>query len=176
MPTLAVWRKTWTEARSFLSGPSPPLPAAWKSLPRLICHPPVPFRGTPRGCSVRPIVLIMPYADLPVTRAMQPLKLKEYLATGKPVVVRELPSTRPWADCLDVVATPEAFSLTVRNRLETGLAHISIEPENDLADEAWSRKAQDFESWILASDLDAESDRDVPTLAASESLAKAVTR
>ena len=51
----------------------------------------------------------MPYADLPVTRAMQPLKLKEYLATGRPVVVRDLPATRAWADCLDLADTPEAF-------------------------------------------------------------------
>jgi hypothetical protein len=36
----------------------------------------------------------MPYADLAATRAMQPLKLKEYLATGRPVVVRDLPATR----------------------------------------------------------------------------------
>ena len=56
----------------------------------------------------------MPYADLPVTRAMQPLKLKEYLATGKPVVVRDLPATEPWADCLDVAETPEAFAAAVR--------------------------------------------------------------
>ncbi len=35
-------------------------------------------------------VLIMPYADLPVTRVMQPLKLKEYLATGRPVVAAPL--------------------------------------------------------------------------------------
>jgi len=50
-------------------------------------------------------VIIMPYADRPVTRAMQPLKLKEYLATGKPVVVRNLPATRGWTDCLDLADT-----------------------------------------------------------------------
>ena len=42
--------------------------------------------------------LVMPYVDQPVTRAMQPLKLKEYLATGKPVVVRDLPANREWAE------------------------------------------------------------------------------
>src|SRR5262249_46459501 len=64
-------------------------------------------------------VLIMPYADIPVTRAMQPLKLKEYLATGKPAVVRDLPATREWHDGCDLVATPQAFSDAVRLRLVT---------------------------------------------------------
>ena len=54
-------------------------------------------------------VLVMPYADLPVTRAMQPLKFKEYLASCKPVVVRDLPATRCWSDAADVAATRPAF-------------------------------------------------------------------
>ena len=40
-------------------------------------------------------VLIMPYADLPVTRAMQPLKLKEYLATDRPRRRRRSPRDQP---------------------------------------------------------------------------------
>ncbi len=56
----------------------------------------------------------MPLADLPVTRAMQPLKLKEDLATDKPAVVRDLPPNRAWADCPDVAATPAASARPVR--------------------------------------------------------------
>ena len=66
-------------------------------------------------------VLVMPYADLPVTRAMQPLKLKEYLATGRPVVARSLPALQEWHDCLDLVDTPEAFARAVRLRIREGL-------------------------------------------------------
>src|SRR5262249_11231517 len=51
--------------------------------------PAVPYDDLPALADAA-TVLIMPYADLPVTRAMQPLKLKEYIATGKPVVVRKL--------------------------------------------------------------------------------------
>ena len=68
----------------------------------------MPFEELPR-LAREAGVLVMPYADLPVTRAMQPLKLKEYLATGRPVVVRDLPATRPWADCLDLADTAEEF-------------------------------------------------------------------
>jgi glycosyltransferase involved in cell wall biosynthesis len=95
-------------------------------------------------------VLIMPYADLPVTRAIQPLKLKEYLSTGKPVVARDLPATREWADCSDLVATPEAFSHAVRLRLQTGTPDEQRLARARLVAESWVDKAQTFERLALA--------------------------
>jgi glycosyltransferase involved in cell wall biosynthesis len=94
-------------------------------------------------------VLIMPYADLPVTRAMQPLKLKEYLATGKPAVVRDLPANRDWADCMDMVATRESLINAVHTRLQTGVPPEQQQARGRLAAEGWERKAQLFENWIL---------------------------
>jgi hypothetical protein len=94
-------------------------------------------------------VLIMPYADLPVTRAMQPVKLTEYLATGKPTVVRDLPAVRPWADCLDTADTLEAFSQAVRRRVAEGLPPGQQRARARLAQESWTDKANTFERWIL---------------------------
>jgi hypothetical protein len=94
-------------------------------------------------------VLVMPYADLPVTRAMQPLKLKEYLATAQPAVVRDLPANRPWADCMDIAATPESFAETVRKRLETGLPEAQHQARKRLADEGWVEKTRLFEKLLL---------------------------
>ncbi|HQX52990.1 MAG TPA: hypothetical protein PLR25_23925, partial [Planctomycetaceae bacterium] len=90
-------------------------------------------------------VLIMPYADLPVTRAMQPLKLKEYLATGKPVVVNRLPSTDSWSDCLDVSESPEEFSRMVRDRVATGTPKTQLTARSRLGDESWQNKAEEFD-------------------------------
>jgi glycosyltransferase involved in cell wall biosynthesis len=109
----------------------------------------VPFERLPR-LAREAGALVMPYADLPVTRAMQPLKLKEYLATGKPVVVRRLPATRDWADCLDLVDTPEAFSEAVRRRLARGLPEEQARARARLAGETWGAKARAFEGWALA--------------------------
>jgi len=94
-------------------------------------------------------VLIMPYADLPVTQAMQPLKLLEYLATGKPVVVRRLPSTQAWADALDEAETAEEFSALVRRRWAEGLPPQQHQARRRLESETWDAKAQHFERWIL---------------------------
>ena len=79
---------------------------------------------------------------------MQPLKLKEYLATGKSVVARDLPATSAWADALDLARTPEAFSAAVRRRLSTGLPKEQRLARRRLAGESWESKAQAFERWI----------------------------
>src|SRR5205814_7513213 len=103
-----------------------------------------------RALAARTAVLVMPYADLPVTRAMQPLKLKEYLATGKPVVVRALPATEPWADCLDLADTPERFAAAVLERLRTGVTESQRAARLRLDAEEWAAKAEQFERWIDA--------------------------
>jgi glycosyltransferase involved in cell wall biosynthesis len=108
--------------------------------------PPVAFEQLPQ-LAREAGVLVMPYADLPVTRAIQPLKLKEYLATGKPVVVRDLPATRPWADCLDLAGSPEAFSAAVRARLAQGLPGPQQRARARLAEENWAEKARAFAHW-----------------------------
>ena len=116
-------------------------------LPRVRSLPSVPFADLPSLADAAS-VLVMPYADLPVTRAMQPLKLKEYLATGKPTVVRSLPSTGAWADCMDVAETPEAFAAAVRERLRTGLPESQKVARRRLDAEGWAAKAALFAGWL----------------------------
>jgi glycosyltransferase involved in cell wall biosynthesis len=117
-------------------------------VPRVVCLPPLPFERLPQVAR-EAAVLVMPYADLPVTRAMQPLKLKEYLATGKPTVVRDLPSTREWADCLDLAAAPDEFAWKVCQRLQTGVPREHQAARARLAQEGWAEKARQMEQWML---------------------------
>ncbi|MFI4861902.1 MAG: hypothetical protein ACIAXF_14620 [Phycisphaerales bacterium JB063] len=90
-------------------------------------------------------VLVMPYIDAPVTRAMQPLKLKEYLATMKPVVVRDLPATREWADCCDLASSAEEFVKRVRDRAQSGTPADQLAArKRRLPDESWAGKASEL--------------------------------
>jgi glycosyltransferase involved in cell wall biosynthesis len=88
--------------------------------------------------------LIMPYSDSPVTRAMQPLKLKEYLATGMPVVARNLPATQAWGDACDLVATPKEFAATVLLRQGANLPSVQNVARHRLTHESWRTKATTF--------------------------------
>ena len=117
------------------------------ALPRVRKLGAIPFSHLP-ALARQSDVLIMPYADLPVTRAMQPLKLKEYLATGKPCIVSDLPANREWADCLDLASSPLQFSEQVRQRLTSGLPDSQRRERERLQSESWSSKAGDFEKYI----------------------------
>jgi len=95
--------------------------------------------------AARADVLVMPYADLAVTRAMQPLKLKEYLATGLPVIATPLPATEPWADTLDLSADPAEFAKLTFVRARTELDAAQANARKRLQQEGWSSKAHAFE-------------------------------
>jgi glycosyltransferase involved in cell wall biosynthesis len=127
-----------------LEHPDPDLLAA----PHVVRLPAVDYQQLPR-LAADAAALIMPYADLPVTRAMQPLKLKEYLATGKPVVARALPAIEAWADGLDAVASAEEFVSAVNLRIQTGLDPAQQAARMRLNSESWAAKAQQFEQWAL---------------------------
>jgi glycosyltransferase involved in cell wall biosynthesis len=137
-----------TRGTIVLAGPEADFDPALLSIPRVVRLSPLPFADLPR-LGHEADVIIMPYIDHPVTRAMQPLKLKEYLATGKPVVVRDLPATRAWADCLDLADTPEMFARAVQLRLTTGLPSSQEQARTRLSGESWAEKARIFERWAL---------------------------
>ena len=106
-----------------------------------ICLGPVPHRDLPAHAAAAS-VLIMPYIDAPVTRAMQPLKLLEYLATMKPVVVRDLPATRAWSDCCDIAINPGDFVRLVDERARSGILPEQREARRRRLDgESWPAKA-----------------------------------
>jgi len=89
-------------------------------------------------------VLVMPYADLPVTRAMQPLKMKEYLVTDRPVVVTRLPAVAGWEDCMDVADDAQQFAACVLARSGAPLPRAQADARARLANESWSAKAARF--------------------------------
>lgn len=123
-------------------------------IPRVSLRPAVAFDRLP-SIAAQADLLIMPYGDMLATRAMQPLKLKEYLATGLPVVVRDLPATRPWADACDVCESREQFIEAVISRLDSG---VPIEQERArlrLEAESWRAKAEVLEQVIDNSTIEA---------------------
>lgn len=140
---------TMTDGRIVLVGPSDNPDPRLDWLPRVERQPGVPLAELP-ALAAAADVLVMPYIDAPVTRAIQPLKLKEYLATGKPVVVRDLPANREWADALDLADSPEAFADLVRRRLETGLPPGQAAARLRLENESWSAKAEIFSHFVCA--------------------------
>ena len=130
-----------------LMGPQQSPEPMLRQHPRITMPGPMPYASLPSFAAAAD-VLVMPYADLPVTRAIQPLKFKEYLATGKPAVVRRLPATEPWADAADVVESLDSMIDTLRARIEWGAAESQRVARQRLSEESWDVKAAELERLI----------------------------
>ena len=145
---IAQLAKTMSRGTIVLAGPTADFDPALDRIARVRRLGSLPFEQLPL-LAREAAVLVMPYADLPVTRAIQPLKLKEYLATGKPVVVRDLPATRGWSDCLDLAESAEAFARAVMKRLDTGMPAEQKAARTILTQESWEAKARQFADWVF---------------------------
>src|SRR5262249_9358337 len=127
-----------------LADPDPAL----QQIPRVRLTGSLPLEALPR-LAREAAGLGMPYAGPAGTPAIQPRKRTAYLATGRPVVARDRPATRAWADAADLAATPEDFSRLVRLRVQSGLPAEQAAARLRLKDETWSHKARLFGEWGL---------------------------
>lgn len=108
-------------------------------------HDPVAYDELPEWAA-RFDVCIIPYVINKLTENINPLKLKEYLATGKPVVSTPLPEAVKFADWIRIGAGPENFV----NEVEAALMQpLDISGQLDtVAGEDWQEKAAQFSRWI----------------------------
>jgi glycosyltransferase involved in cell wall biosynthesis len=60
-------------------------------------------------------VALLPYRTTPWVQGANPVKLKEYLATGLPVVASDFPAARRYVPPIVVASTPDAFVAGVRD-------------------------------------------------------------
>src|SRR5204863_4696742 len=82
---------------------------------------------------------VIPHIRTPLTEAMSPLKLYEYLAGGRPVAATDLPSIRGVDDRVELVGQDQDFGAGVARALARGPAS-----EEDrlsfLAANSWQRR------------------------------------
>jgi glycosyltransferase involved in cell wall biosynthesis len=144
---LAALSAALPEGTILLVGPTQNPDPNLEELPHVALRPALPFADLPKLAQAAS-ALIMPYAELPVTRAMQPLKLLEYLATGKPVIVRDLPAVAQWRMALDACGTSDEFVAKVMERKEAPLVESQYTARECLEAESWQTKAAQLEAWL----------------------------
>ena len=132
-----------------LVGPHQAPDVRLQTIPRVELLGPLDYDQLPAAAAVAD-VLIMPYRDMAVTRAMQPLKLKEYIATGKPVVVRQLPGTDEWSDCVSEADSADDFADAVLRSVALGVPDSQRGARQRLDQESWAAKASLLRNWIAA--------------------------
>ena len=137
------------ESRVVVLGPVDRSRAEFADLDNLELRGPVPYDRLPD--EVAPFdVLVLPYVVDESTVSINPLKLKEYLATGKPVVTTALPETVQLKDYLRI-ADRSTFCDEVENALSGNQREAAIEERMTefLRAESWAGKADSFLSSVL---------------------------
>lgn len=86
-------------------------------------------------------VLILPYRTGALAAALSPLKLKEYLATGKPVISAPIAAAVEWAGSLAVARTPAEWVVSLHQSL-CSLDQRTLRIPEHLAVQSWKSKAQ----------------------------------
>jgi glycosyltransferase involved in cell wall biosynthesis len=95
---------------------------------------------------------LVPFRDNELTRGVNPIKLREYLAAGRPVVSSPLPEVLPYADVVELASSSEEFFPAVQRTLAPGYDMPARREarRRRVAGESWDSRAQTIERLMWA--------------------------
>jgi glycosyltransferase involved in cell wall biosynthesis len=145
---LAACARRFPDASLVLIGPVDYCPPHLRELPNVRFLGPVPYSELPsylRGLDV----LLLVYGHDEMTRQINPLKIKECLASGKPTVCVDIPEARRFAPEVRIAASEEEYVRAVAAALEEGASPEAIERRRAIVrDDGWRRRADEFEAVV----------------------------
>jgi glycosyltransferase involved in cell wall biosynthesis len=86
--------------------------------------------------------VIMPWRQNRWIEACNPIKLKEYLALGKPVVSTPFPQLRDYKDVIYEARTPEEFAAMIRRAIKEDCPRFVDARREKVRNQTWDSKAQ----------------------------------
>ncbi len=95
-------------------------------------------------------VALMPYARNPWTEHINPLKLYEYLATGRPVVTTPIPAVQDFSEFLYIADNESAFVQAVAQALEETDSESAARRQAVAREHTWDRRVETFSTIIQA--------------------------
>ena len=87
-------------------------------------------------------VCLIPFKDLELTRATNPVKIYEYLSAGKPVVAVRLPELEPISDLVYLAQTREEFKKCLYQALEEAPDTRLEERQAYARENTWEKRAE----------------------------------
>ncbi len=94
-------------------------------------------------------VSLLPFHLSKQIHSCNPLKLKEYLAAGKPVISTDFVAARAYGSYIDIVASAEEFSVALRRSAQKNESE-QLARQSAVQLDAWTRKADTIGQWIDA--------------------------
>lgn len=96
-------------------------------------------------------VSLLPFIDNAQIRACNPLKLKEYLAAGSPIVSTSFPAIHAYNGLVQIASTSDAMVAALRaSESRRNLPDFSCTLRNEVVQHSWSARAQQVSAWLEA--------------------------
>lgn len=92
-------------------------------------------------------VFILPFAKNSLTNSCTPLKLKEYLATGRPVISTWNPNVEQWREHLQIASSHDQFIAQLHRTLEERMPRVA-NVHQLLQNETWDIKAAQLSDFV----------------------------
>lgn len=112
-----------------------------KDAPNIYFTGSVPYEELPaivKGCDA----LILPYVLNELTESISPLKLKEYLATGKPCISSPIPEVLKLKDYVTVACSANDWEMSIQSHLNGEARNSKDSRYAFLENESWERKSE----------------------------------
>lgn len=90
-------------------------------------------------------VAMLPFLDTPQIRACNPLKLREYLASGTPIATTDFPALDPYRSLVHVGNDTRGFVHAIQDALKDKRGNLR---QRAVTNETWARRAEDVAAVI----------------------------
>ncbi|UOF01847.1 glycosyltransferase [Bdellovibrio reynosensis] len=114
-----------------------------RAFKNIIFHGPVGYRALPDAIKEMD-VFILPYVRSELTENLNPLKLKEYLSTGRPTIATPLPEVVKFSEHLILAHDGKEFVSAIKNLRKFDSAKSAHTIEMLKSNETWQAKARIF--------------------------------
>jgi glycosyltransferase involved in cell wall biosynthesis len=113
-----------------------------EGLPNTHFLPPVPYADLPRYAAGFDVCVLPWETEQSFTSYGSAIKVREYLATGKPVVISPLPEYEPMSDVLRIARTRNDFLALVDEALREDNAEAAARRQAAVANGTWDARAE----------------------------------
>ena len=92
---------------------------------------------------------MLPFIDNAQIQACNPLKLKEYLATGRPIISTKFAAIKPYTGLVQIAESSDAMveALQAAQHLPT-LTHFTSALQSHVQNKSWASRAQQVSEWL----------------------------
>ncbi|MBI4462540.1 MAG: glycosyltransferase family 1 protein, partial [Acidobacteria bacterium] len=119
-----------------------------EQLPNVRVLPPRPYAEMPRYAGAFDVCVLPWDTHNPFVAYGSAIKVREYLASGKPVVIMPLPEYEPMADVLRIAHSYDEFIAQIEAALAESHPQAARRRQQSVRGHTWEARSEQLSQWI----------------------------